>query len=638
MKRPPSELVPRPLPLVLLLRRGVAFLLLAACSGACSPLLPPAAAAERPNFVWLLSEDNSKHYLRHFDPLGAAAPQIEAMAAHGITFDRAYSCSPVCSVARTTLMTSVYAPRIGAQYHRKIKPVVLPEGWELFPAYLRQAGYYTTNNSKKDYNVLEGDVWDESSRKATWSNRPDPATPFFHMQSYPVSHESSLHFSRAQLRRDAPQTDPGSVQLAPYHPDTELFRLTYARYHDRIRKVDEIVGQVLAQLKQEGLLEDTFVFYFGDHGGVLPGSKGYVHESGVHVPLVVRIPENWRHLIDRPPGTRAGGTVSFVDFGPTVLHLAGVKVPAHVDGTPFLGPDVKREDVERRDEAFNYADRFDEKYDFCRALRKGRWKYVRNYQAYYPDSLQNNYRYKMLAYQEWRQLYRDGKLDAAQRRFFEPKPAEELYDLEQDPHQTHNLAVDPDYAERLAALRRRLQERVKSLGDLSFFPESVLVAQGVQDPLAFSRRQRQRIGQLIDTADLVLLPFSEARPRLEQALSSEDQWIRYWALIGCAVWGEQARPLVSRARELLDDPEHLVQLRAAEFLAIVGAENPGHALKRILRESADPVVALLTLNSAVYVRDHLRLNLDLSQADVRARSDLVARRLEYLTNRQGSGD
>ena len=234
-------------------------------------------AAQRPNFVWILSEDNSKHYLKLFDEHGTKTPHIKQMAEHGLLYERAFSNAPVCSVARTTLITSVYAPRLGTQFHRKIRPVALPKDWHLFPSYLRQAGYYTTNNSKEDYNTIkQNDVWDESSKRASWKNRPAPETPFFHMQSYPISHESSLHFSQKEMDASKTKADPNQIQLAPYHPDTPLFRYTHARYHDRIGLVDDLVGKMVADLEKGGHLEDTFIFYFGDHGGVLPRSKGYI--------------------------------------------------------------------------------------------------------------------------------------------------------------------------------------------------------------------------------------------------------------------------------------------------------------------------------------------------------------------------
>ncbi|MEO1979357.1 MAG: sulfatase-like hydrolase/transferase, partial [Fuerstiella sp.] len=251
-------------------------------------------AADRPNIVWLVSEDNSVHYLKHFDPHGAPTPRIESLAAHGLTFDHAFSNAPVCSVARTTLATGCYGPRIGTQYHRKSVSVPLPDGMKMFPEYLRDAGYYTANNSKTDYNAIPGkNVWDESSRKATWRRRKDDQ-PFFYMQSFAVCHESSLHFSAKVMATEKTTTDPNSVFVAPYHPDTPTFRYTNARYRDRIMQMDRKIGSVVDALTTDGVLEDTFIFYFGDHGGVLPRGKGYACESGLHVPLVVRVPDKWK--------------------------------------------------------------------------------------------------------------------------------------------------------------------------------------------------------------------------------------------------------------------------------------------------------------------------------------------------------
>ncbi len=564
----------------------------------------PAQAAERPNIVWIVSEDNSIHYLDHFFDGGAKAANIEALAAHGLTFDHAFSNAPVCSVARTTLATGCYGPRIGTQFHRRYKLAAMPEGLKMFPAYLRQAGYYATNNSKKDYNAVEGTgVWDESSKQASWRNRTDKDQPFFHMQSHPESHESSLHFNRTSFDNEPTTTDPASVSLAGYFPDTAIFRYTHARYLDRMAVIDEIVGQTIAKLEQDGVLEDTFVFYFGDHGGVLPRGKGYIYESGLHVPLVVRVPENFKHLVDGEVGSCVSGFVNFIDFGPTTLHLAGVRIPEQVDGKPFLGKNVSMARVNARDESFGYADRFDEKYDFVRSIRKGKYQYIRNYQPRLPDGLNNIYRYKALAYQEWRTLWKAGKLRGAAKQFFEPKSVEHLYDCEADPHQVNNLATDPQHADVLAELRERLQEKVKQLPDLSFYPESYLVAHALDNPVAFGQSHKSEIAALVDTADLMLLPFEAAQPRLRIALASDNPMIRYWAAMSCTAFGSAASDLAMDVRPLLSDDSQTVRIRAAEFLGLIGQINPQTTLTEIVNATDDPVVATEALNSVVWFRD-----------------------------------
>jgi arylsulfatase A-like enzyme len=251
--------------------------------------------------------------------------------------------------------------------------------------------------------------------------------------------------------------------------------------------VDRQIGSVVDQLTSDGLLEDTFIFYFGDHGGVLPGSKGYAYETGLHVPLVVRIPEKWKHLADFEIGSHVDGFVSFVDFGPTLLQLAGVNVPDAMDGKPFLGAGITAAEVNARDETFGYADRFDEKIDFVRTMRKGKYKYIRNFTPFNYDGLQNNYRYIQAAYAEWRQLYDDGRLNAVQKMFFEPRPMEELYDVEADPYETNNLIASAPL-ETLQDLRRGLAQHIRDTHDLSMLPESVMIAEAFKNPVAWGEQ------------------------------------------------------------------------------------------------------------------------------------------------------
>ena len=562
--------------------------------------------AKQPNIVWIVSEDNSIHYLRHFFPGGAATPNIEALAEVGLTFDHAYSNAPVCSVARTTLATGCYGPRIGTQFHRRYQLAPMPNGLKMFPGLLQDAGYFTTNNSKKDYNAIEGSgIWDQSSGKASWRNRPDSSTPFFHMQSHAQSHEGSLHFNQQTVETVATETDPESIQLAGYHPDTPLFRYTHAYYLDRMKLIDEIVGETVRKLKEDNLLEDTFVFYFGDHGGVLPKSKGYLTDAGVHVPLVVRIPENFRHLVPDGIGERVDGFVSFVDFGPTVLNLAGVTVPAEMDGVPFLGEGTSLKEVNTRDESFSYADRFDEKYDFVRSIHKGTFQYIRSYQPYLPDGLNNNYRYKNLAYAQWRQLFNEGKLTGPPLTFFQAKPLEALFDCEADPHQVTNLAEDPRYQNQLRELRSRLDEKLKSLPDLSFYPESYLAEYAMQNPVEFGQQREKEIASFIDLANLARQPelTSDSKQSLIAAIASENPMTRYWAMMTCAAMGVKASSITSEALPLLDDSQEVVRIRAAEFLGIIGKVNPQTTLIKLINNTSDPIVATEALNAVVLFRD-----------------------------------
>jgi len=597
------------------------------------------AKQDRPNIVWLTTEDNSSTWYRLYNPEGGAPmPNVERLAQHGLVFNNAYSCGPVCSVARSTIISGRYAPALGAQYHRKASPVTMPPGLKMFPAYLREAGYYTTNNSKTDYNFLPEfakGVWDESSRKASYSKRKK-GQPFFHVQNWTITHEGQLFGGLPNGVQLA--VSPDSVRLFPYHQDTALMRQKYAEYLTRHTLVDQEIGSFVKRLEEDGLLEDTFIFHYGDHGGVLPGSKGYGHNDGLQVAMVVYVPENWKHLAPAKLGTRIDGMVEFVDLSATVLRLAGIEVPNQIDGSPFLGKGVNIDELNSRDTAFGYADRFDEKYDQVRFLRKGKYTYWRSYQPFNFDGLNNEYRYKQPAFREWRDLALAGKLNEKQTAFFKPRPAEMLFDLEKDPHETTNLTNDPACAETLAALREELQQRLKALPDTSFYPEPRFLSESQGDGTAFARKYKAQISKLIDLADLQLLPFEQAKPGITKALESKVAVERYWGLINCSAFGKKAAEFYDRAKALAaSDPDRLVRVRAAEFLGLTGTVDPMPVLTEALNESKDHVEVCLILNSVVLLVDsHLGWEFDptlvakASWVEVNAKKGEFHSHLNYL--------
>jgi arylsulfatase A-like enzyme len=597
--------------------------------------LKGATADDLPNIVFLISEDNSKHFMDLFDPSGVETPFIHSMAKQGITFTHAFSNSPVCSVARSTLITGTLATRTGMHLHRKIAMAPMPEGLEMFPAYLRKAGYYTTNNAKKDYNAVEGEgVWDASSNQASWRDRPADNQPFFHQETFTGSHESRLHFEASLMGDYQPQDKPEQVQVFPFYPDTPIFRFTMAYHRDKIREIDQWVGRSLKKLEEDGLLENTFVFYFGDHGGVLPGSKGYLFETGLHVPLVVRVPENFRHLVDMEPGQRQDGFVSFIDFGPTALALAGLDVPKQMDGRPFLGKMVNAGEVSARDETIGHADRFDEKYELVRSLRKGKYKYIRSYQPFYPDGLHNNYRYKMLAFAEWKQLFEANKLDSLQSRFFLKKPVEMLFDLENDPLETINLAGSSDQQTVLVSLRERLHEVLLEKNDLGFLPESVLVNEAISDPVQYGKGYKNQLEKLLKINDLAIRPFEQSRDDLLMFLEKGNRLEKYWAITVASAFGHDAAVLSSAIVPLTKEKDKMVALRAIEFLGIIEKENPIPELTSLINGTEDPVEALLALNSLVFFKDHSRYGstLEAVRVNPQAVNDEVKRRLDYLND------
>ncbi|WP_265243167.1 sulfatase [Muriicola sp. Z0-33] len=587
--------------------------------------------------MWLVSEDNSKHFLRLYDKDGAPMPHIEALAKKGVVFNNAFSNAPVCSVARSTIISGCYAPRVGVQYHRKMSLAPMPEGLKMFPEYLREAGYYTTNNAKEDYNFIKSDsVWDESSKEATYKNRKS-GQAFFHVQNFHGTHEGQLHFSKTHMDSSTTRTPIDNVAVFPYHPDTPTYQFTNAYYRDLHQKVDMQIGDFLDQLENDGLMDDTIIFYYGDHGGVLPRSKGYIYESGLHVPMVVYVPEKWKHLAPLKMGSRTDAFVQFIDLAPTVLNLAGVDLPNQIDGKPFLGKSVTNEHFNQRNTAFGYADRFDEKYDLVRSVRKGNYKYIRNYQPFNIDGLYNFYRYKMLAYREWEELFDKGELNEAQAQFFNSRSAEALYNIEEDPHEIHNLARDKSYEGILHELRTALQYQVKSMPDLSFYPESYYLDKGIANPVAFGQQNKIEISQLVDIADLSLTTFSKAQSKLENALNSENSWKRYWALIVCSSFGKQAAPFFRIAEEMaVNDKENLVRIRAVEFLALNKRSMPKGILKEIVKGARTESETNLVLNSIALLSTvnpdlEIHISKSLFPSDwVDREGDLVNRRIDFI--------
>ncbi|WP_366183771.1 sulfatase [Flavobacterium ovatum] len=593
------------------------------------------AKAQQPNIVWIVSEDNSKHYMKLFDEHGVATPNVESLAKDGIVFDRAFSNAAVCSAARSTLILSTFGPKMATHYHRAEGKVTLVNGQDMFPAFLRKAGYYTANNAKEDYNIKKPeDVWDDSSKKASWTNRKT-GQPFFYVYNIETTHEGRMHFTKETMNSTKTITNPATVFVQPNHPQTELFKYSNAYYRDKIVQMDTEVGEVIEKLKKDGLYDNTIIFYYGDHGGVLPQSKGYLNETGLHVPLVVHVPEKYKNLSPLASGTRTNAFVSFVDFGATVLNLAGVEIPKVMDGKPFLGKNITTKTLDKKDETFGYADRFDEKYDMVRSVRKGNLKYIRNFEPFNVNGLMNEYRYKQLAYQEWETLYKQGKLNKDQSKFFEIKAVEELYDVVKDPFELHNLASLPEHKSDLKKMRKDLNCWMESMPDLSFYPEFYLIENAIQNPIAFGKEHKKDIRKYIDIANLEVLDFDKAAPKIEKLLKSNDQWERYWAMIVATSFGDQAKSLTAAVQAAMDsETENINKLRAVEFLSIVAHQNTTKNLASIVYAAKSDTEALLILNAVVLLKDYYQkqpVAIDVTKMDKKvAANDQVQRRLAYL--------
>jgi arylsulfatase A-like enzyme len=447
-------------------------------------------------------EDTSPRFGCYGDPV-ARTPNIDRLAAEGCIFKNAFSTAGVCSPSRRAIITGMYQTSVGSPHHRTNSgktlmgeyyspyQAVLPPYVKVFSEYLRGAGYYCTNNSKTDYQFASPfTAWDENSDEAHWRHR-DEGQPFFAVFNPRFTHESGMWPEKA-----APKvTDPGEVVLPPYIPDTQITRETLARHYDQIIVSDRYIGNLLRELEEDGLADNTIVFLWSDHGEGLPRGKRWLYDSGIRIPLIVRWPGQ------TVPGSVTDQVVNLVDLAPTVLSLCGITVPYHMQGQVFLGPD-KRE----REYAFAARDRHDEMHDMVRAVRDKRYKYIRNYYPELPYLLHNQYRNRHPVMQEMWRLHIEGKLTGSETWMFrENRPAEELYDCANDPYELHNVAGDPAYGEILERLRRQMDEWRQTYGDQGDIPEHVLSVMMWPD----------RVQPV--TAPPLFIPICSANPGIEPA-------------------------------------------------------------------------------------------------------------------------
>ncbi|MDZ7691103.1 MAG: sulfatase [Balneolaceae bacterium] len=443
---------------------------------------------DKPNILWITSEDNSPYLGAYGDSL-AVTPNLDKLADQGIVYENAFATTPVCAPSRFTLITGLYANVMGTENMRSTFPI--PEKIQFFPEFLREAGYHTTNNVKKDYNTVDQpEAWVESSDSATYKTR-EPGQPFFHVRNFTTTHESRLHDPIDTLMHD-----PQEMSLPPYHPETSEIRTDWAHYYDQMTKMDVQVGEISDELEASGEAENTIIFYYSDHGGVLPRSKRFMFESGLHVPLIVYFPPKYQHLA--PENTeRNDRLVSFVDFAPTVLSLAGIEPPEYMHGKPFLGEyaDQPREYVH------NYRGRMDERFDLVRSVRDKEFLYVRNYMPHRIYGQHLTYLWRAPSMASWHNEFLNSNLNETQRRFFETKPAEELYRIDQDPHNVRNLAGNPEYEDVLSRMRQEHEQWIQEQNDLGFIPEETIDSlRGDQSLYGAVREQQIPLDDIRETA------------------------------------------------------------------------------------------------------------------------------------------
>ncbi|BDC52069.1 sulfatase [Bryobacterales bacterium F-183] len=558
--------------------------------------LAQSGTESRPNILWITCEDMSPNLGCYGDKF-ADSPTIDALATRSLRYRTCWSNAPVCAPARTTIISGMYPPSTGSEHMRS--ETKLAPGQKMFPQILReQAGYYTSNNSKEDYNIVHtGKVWDESSNKAHFRNRPSKDQPFFSVFNFVITHESQIRKTPHQLQHDLRE-----VRIPAFYPDTPEVRHDWAQYYDNIKTMDGMVKSVLDQLAADGLADSTIVFFYSDHGAGMPRFKRWPYDSGLHVPFMVHFPEKFRHLApkDYRPGGWTERKISFVDLAPTVLSLAGLSKEPYHQGIAFLG--TKTEPAASY--LFGFRGRMDERIDMVRSVRDDRYVYIRNFMPHRVYGQHLSYMFEMPTVRKWKELYDAGKLNAAQSAFWKTKPAEELYDLQSDPDEVQNLAASPTAGHKriLERLRGQLMAKALEIRDIGFLPEAEMHQRSKSDaPYSMGHDAARYDAKAVQNAAF----HSEAA-----TLTDADAAVRYWAATGFLIRGEGAvKANLQALRKALSDASANVRIVAAECLArYSGGDDAREAIELLLREANCEVTSNYVATAALNALSEIGLD------------------------------
>ncbi len=565
----------------------------------------------QPNILWITCEDISP-FIGCYGDSEANTPNLDQLAGEGIRFTNFYANAPVCAPARFTILHGVHASSAGTMNMRSRYSV--PDEWKTYPEFLREAGYYCTNNSKTDYNFFgDWDVWDESSAQAHYKNR-SPGQPFFAVFNFTTTHESKVHqYNPSELIHD-----PNNMILPDYVPDTREIREDMARLYDNITKLDLQVGDVLLELEEEGLRDSTIVFFYSDHGGVYPRAKRYINRTGTWVPLIIRMPGKVSM------GKTSDRLVSFVDLAPTLLSIAGVEIPEYMEGKAFMGKFIQ----DPQDEIFLFRNRMDERIDFQRAITDGKYRYHRNFMPHRPNGQHLDYLWRAASIRSWEQAFLDGECNDIQSAYWREKPFEELYDIEADPWEVNNLTGDPEYFQILASMRDRLESRMLEMRDAGAIPEGMMVD----------------VNKQMNYPDIYSFTHSGEYPLKEVLQLSSDDYaaglvdehpiVRYWA----AVYASSAQGLSDKEildlLKLLEDENTEVCLAAGEALYRNGYTEDGIRAVRRGLGSDNPMVVVMAFNIMEYFiqEDQASFVEEVKELRHRIDYDYVNRLVEEYTN------
>ena len=528
--------------------------------------------AKQPNILWITSEDNGVSWVSCYGGTNVQTPAIDQLAREGFRYRYCFDNAAVCAPTRSCWITGMYGISNGTQPMRS-RNVIPHDKILYYPDLLRKAGYHTSNPTKTDYNIggrEDKECWDYKGGKEPYGWRMrEPGQPFFAVVNIGASHES-----RAHGKVDNTRHDPDKMKLHSYHPDLPVIRQNYAKYADAVQDMDRGVQRCLDALKEDGLYEDTIIIYNSDHGGVMARSKRFLYASGVHCPLVIRIPEKYKHLYPASgPGKTVDRLVSFVDMPKTWLSLAGAEIPDTFQGTVFLGDGTEPEP--RFHIAFR--ERADERLDHVRMIRDARFAYHKNYMPFAPAGHHLAYLWKAPATAAWEQHHREGKTDEVTGRFFRPRVSEEFYDNQKDFDNIHNLIDTTEHQARIKTMKAALRRKQLELYDSGLLPERMRERRAAKHNLTIYEMVRDKkiypLETYLDAADVALARDPKHLNLFLERMSHADEGVRWWAVVGIHLLGNNAASSVQVLERALEDESHEVRSMAAWTLVKLGQKQ-----------------------------------------------------------------
>lgn len=562
---------------------------------------------EKPNILWLTFEDTSAYEFGCYGNAQVHTPNMDSLASKGIQFMNAWSVAPQSSAARSSLITGCYATTYGMDIHPRSFDT--PSGI-FFPQWLREAGYYCTNNSKTHYNTTTDNsvCWDECSKDASYnspSRKQDQ--PFFAVFNTVTSHMGRVRTFHTDGRRDYTQEGiyPDQLILPSYVPDLPEVRSDYAGHLEAAQDVDTWVGFFLKDLKEKGLDDNTIVFVFSDHGGCLPRGKGYLYESGLRVPMVAYFPPRWQHIAPNI-GIQDSTLISFVDLGPTVLSIAGIKPPKHMQGKAIMG---KYASQDKKKIQFALAANQLHHFMPVRAAMNGQYKYIRSYIPHKQFALRNYYQWGMPSNKAWdKWVLGKHNNNPEWEHPFQHHPAEMLYDLNNDPYELNNLADNPEYKETLSYFRKEVSHHIRETKDLGFFLPASRKGGILYDKV---RKEKYPLEELYNLVELAGTATINDLPVLEKALDSKYPEMRYWAAIGFSHLGvtRQLNRCPASLITLLNDEDAFISCEAAYGISYLGEPMKGinhliYPKKEKERKTGYSLLECLSLDEKM--RTHIR--------------------------------